>query len=117
MARVKGGYKTRRRRKKVLKLSKGYFGAKHKLFKVAQQQVFKSMQYAYRDRRQRKRDFRRLWITRINAAARLNDISYSRLMYGLKQADIQVNRKMLADLAVHDEQAFTDLVNKAKEQL
>src|SRR5699024_8411460 len=117
MTRVKGGYVTRRRRKKVLKLAKGYFGAKHKLFKVAQQQVFKSMQYAYRDRRQRKRDFRKLWITRINAAARLNGISYSRLMYGLKQADIQVNRKMLADLAVHDEQAFTELANKAKENL
>lgn len=117
MARVKGGYVTRRRRKKVLKLARGYFGAKHKLFKVAQQQVFKSMQYAYRDRRQRKRDFRKLWITRINAAARLNGISYSRLMYGLKQADVQVNRKMLADLAVHDEQAFSELASKAKENL
>lgn len=117
MARVKGGYVARRRRKKVLKLARGYFGAKHKLFKVAQQQVFKSMQYAYRDRRQRKRDFRKLWITRINAAARINGISYSRLMYGLKQADIQVNRKMLADLAVHDEQAFAELASKAKENL
>lgn len=117
MARVKGGYKTRRRRKKVLKLARGYFGAKHKLFKVAQQQVFKSMQYAYRDRRQRKRDFRKLWITRINAAARLNGISYSRLMYGLKQAEIQVNRKMLADLAVHDEKGFAELASKAKEKL
>lgn len=117
MARVKGGYVTRRRRKKVLKLARGYFGAKHKLFKVAQQQVFKSMQYAYRDRRQRKRDFRKLWITRINAAARLNGISYSRLMYGLKQADVQVNRKMLADLAVHDEHAFAELASKAKESL
>lgn len=117
MARVKGGYVTRRRRKKVLKLARGYFGAKHKLFKVAQQQVFKSLQYAYRDRRQRKRDFRRLWITRINAAARLNGLSYSRMMHGLKQADIQVNRKMLADLAVNDEKAFAELANKAKEKL
>lgn len=117
MARVKGGTVTRRRRKKVLKLARGYFGAKHKLFKVAQQQVFKSMQYAYRDRRQRKRDFRKLWITRINAGARLNGLSYSRLMYGLKQADVQVNRKMLADLAVHDEQAFAELASKAKENL
>ncbi|HET7627837.1 MAG TPA: 50S ribosomal protein L20 [Bacillales bacterium] len=117
MPRVKGGYVTRRRRKKVLKLARGYFGAKHKLFKVAQQQVFKSMQYAYRDRRQRKRDFRKLWIARINAAARNNGISYSRLMYGLKQADVQINRKMLADLAVHDEKAFAELANKAKEKL
>lgn len=115
MPRVKGGYVTRRRRKKVLKLAKGYYGAKHKLFKVAQQQVFKSLQYAYRDRRQRKRDFRRLWIARINAAARLNGLSYSRLMHGLKVAGIDVNRKMLADLAIHDEKAFTELASKAKE--
>jgi large subunit ribosomal protein L20 len=114
MPRVKGGYVTRRRRKKVLKLAKGYFGAKHKLFKVAQQQVFKSLQYAYRDRRVRKRDFRKLWIARINAAARLNGLSYSRLMHGLKQSGIDVNRKMLADLAINDEKAFTELVNKAK---
>lgn len=117
MARVKGGYATRRRRKKVLKLARGYFGAKHKLFKVAQQQVFKSMEYAYRDRRQRKRNFRKLWITRINAAARLNGLSYSRLMYGLKQANVQMDRKMLADLAVYDEQAFAEIANKAKENL
>lgn len=117
MPRVKGGYVTRRRRKKVLKLARGYFGAKHKLFKVAQQQVFKSMQYAYRDRRQRKRDFRKLWITRINAAARINGLSYSRMMYGLKQADVQINRKMLADLAVNDEKAFAELASKAKESL
>lgn len=117
MPRVKGGYVTRRRRKKVLKLARGYFGAKHKLFKVAQQQVFKSMQYAYRDRRQRKRDFRKLWITRINAAARINGLSYSRMMHGLKQADVQINRKMLADLAVNDEKAFAELASKAKESL
>ncbi|MCF6408727.1 50S ribosomal protein L20 [Pseudalkalibacillus salsuginis] len=117
MPRVKGGYVTRRRRKRVLKLAKGYFGAKHKLFKVAQQQVFKSLRYAYRDRRQKKRDFRKLWITRINAAARLNGISYSRMMHGLKQAGIDVNRKMLAELAINDEKAFSELANKAKDSL
>ncbi|NGP45007.1 50S ribosomal protein L20 [Bacillaceae bacterium SIJ1] len=117
MPRVKGGTVTRRRRKKQLKLAKGYFGAKHSLFKVANQQVMKSLQYAYRDRRQRKRDFRKLWIARINAAARMNGLSYSRMMYGLKQAGITMNRKMLADLAVHDEKGFADLAAKAKEQL
>ncbi len=117
MPRVKGGYVTRRRRKRVLKLAKGYFGAKHKLFKVAQQQVFKSLRYAYRDRRQKKRDFRKLWITRINAAARMNGISYSRMMHGLKQAGIDVNRKMLADLAINDEKAFAELASKAKDSL
>ncbi|WP_257346515.1 50S ribosomal protein L20 [Pseudalkalibacillus decolorationis] len=117
MPRVKGGYVTRRRRKRVLKLAKGYYGAKHKLFKVAQQQVFKSLRYAYRDRRQKKRDFRKLWITRINAAARINGISYSRLMHGLKQAGIDVNRKMLADLAVNDEKGFAELASKAKDSL
>ncbi|WP_028982753.1 50S ribosomal protein L20 [Sporolactobacillus terrae] len=114
MARVKGGYVTRRRRKRVLKLAKGYFGAKHKLFKVAQQQVFKSLTYAYRDRRQTKRNFRRLWIARINAAARLNGLSYSKLIYGLKEAGVEVNRKMLADLAVNDAAAFSTLAEKAK---
>src|SRR5690625_2516786 len=117
MARVKGGPVTRRRRKRVLKLAKGYYGSKHTLFKTAKQQVMKSGQYAYRDRRQRKREFRKLWITRINAAARLNDISYSQLMHGLKQAGVDINRKMLADLAVNDEQAFAELVNKAKSAL
>src|SRR5690625_712916 len=117
MARVKGGTVTRQRRKRVLKLAKGYYGSKHPLFKTAKQQVMKSGQYAYRDRRQRKREFRKLWITRINAAARLNDISYSQLMYGLKQAGININRKMLADLAVNDEKAFAELVNKAKAAL
>ncbi|SDH75294.1 MULTISPECIES: 50S ribosomal protein L20 [Alteribacillus] len=117
MPRVKGGYVTRRRRNKVLKLAKGYRGSKHSLFKTARQQVMKSLQYAYRDRRQRKRDFRKLWITRINAAARMNGLSYSRLMYGLKQADINVNRKMLADLAVNDEKGFTELAEKAKANL
>ena len=114
MARVKRGPIARRRRKRVLKLAKGYYGAKHSLFKTAKQQVMKSGQYAYRDRRQRKRDFRKLWITRINAAARLNDISYSQLMHGLRTAGIEVNRKMLADLAINDAQAFTALVDQAK---
>ena len=117
MPRVKGGTVTRARRKRVLKLAKGYYGAKHTLFKTAKQQVMKSGQYAYRDRRQRKRDFRKLWIARINAAARLNDISYSKLMHGLKLAGIDINRKMLADLAVNDEKAFAEIVNKAKAAL
>lgn len=117
MARVKGGYVTRQRRKKTLKLAKGYYGSKHTLYKTAKEQVMKSYSYAYRDRRQKKRDFRKLWIARINAAARLNDISYSRLMHGLKLAGIEINRKMLADLAVHDEKAFTELVNQAKAAL
>lgn len=114
MPRVKGGTVTRNRRKKVLKLAKGYYGSKHKLFKTAKQQVMKSGQYAYRDRKQRKREFRKLWIARINAAARLNDMSYSQLMHGLKVAGVDINRKMLADLAVHDADAFTALVNQAK---
>ncbi|HZG60778.1 MAG TPA: 50S ribosomal protein L20 [Anoxybacillus sp.] len=117
MPRVKGGTVTRRRRKKVLKLAKGYFGSKHRLYKVANQQVMKSLMYAYRDRRQKKRDFRKLWITRINAAARMNGLSYSRLMHGLKLAGVEVNRKMLADLAVNDAAAFAQLANIAKEQL
>lgn len=116
MPRVKGGTVTRRRRKKVLKLAKGYFGSKHTLYRTANQAVMKSGLYAYRDRRQKKRDFRKLWITRINAAARQNGLSYSRLMYGLKQAGIEVNRKMLADLAVNDAQAFAQLAEEAKKQ-
>ena len=117
MPRVKGGTVTRKRRKKVIKLAKGYYGAKHILFKVANQQVMKSGNYAFRDRRQKKRDFRKLWITRINAAARINGLSYSRLMHGLKLAGIEVNPKMLADLAVADEQAFAQLATAAKQQL
>ena len=117
MPRVKGGTVTRKRRKKVLKLAKGYFGSKHTLYKVANQQVMKSLMYAYRDRRQKKRDFRKLWITRINAAARMNGLSYSRLMHGLKLAGIEVNRKMLADLAIADAAAFTELANTAKKHL
>jgi large subunit ribosomal protein L20 len=117
MARVKGGFVARRRRKKILKLAKGYFGSKHRLFKTAQAQVMKSLLYAYRDRRQRKRDFRKLWIARINAAARLNGLSYSRLMHGLKLAGVQVNRKMLAELAVRDEKGFSQLAEVAKQKL
>ncbi|MDA8352046.1 MAG: 50S ribosomal protein L20 [Firmicutes bacterium] len=117
MARVKGGYVTRRRRKKVLKLARGYFGSKHTLFKTAKQQVMKSLTYAYRDRRQRKRDFRRLWISRINAAARMNGLSYNKMMHGLKQAGVEVNRKMLADLAVNDKKAFSELASLAKEKV
>ena len=117
MPRVKGGTVTRKRRKKVLKLAKGYFGSKHTLYKVANQQVMKSGNYAFRDRRQKKRDFRKLWITRINAAARMNGLSYSRLMHGLKLSGIEVNRIMLADLAVNDLNAFNQLADAAKAQL
>ncbi|GAB2570002.1 50S ribosomal protein L20 [Gracilibacillus alcaliphilus] len=117
MARVKGGTVTRKRRKRILKLAKGYYGSKHALFKTAKQQVMKSGQYAYRDRRQKKRDFRKLWIARINAAARLNDLSYSRFMHGLKLANVEVNRKMLADLAINDEKAFAQLAEQAKAAL
>lgn len=117
MARVKGGFVTRRRHKKILKLAKGYWGRKSTLFRVANQQVMKSLNYAYRDRRVRKRDFRRLWIARINAAARQHGLSYSRLVHGLKRANVQVNRKMLADLAVHEQQAFAELVSVAKQHL
>jgi large subunit ribosomal protein L20 len=116
MPRVKGGTVTRKRRKKIIKLAKGYYGSKHTLYKVANQQVMKSGNYAFRDRRQKKRDFRKLWITRINAAARINGLSYSRLMHGLKLAGIEVNRKMLADLAVTDAQAFAQLAEAAKQQ-
>lgn len=114
MARVKGGYTTRRRHKKILKLAKGYWGRKSKLFRPANEQVLKSLAYAYRDRRTRKRDFRRLWISRINAAARLHGLSYSRLMHGLKQAGVQVNRKMLAEMAVNNPTAFAEIVNVAR---
>jgi large subunit ribosomal protein L20 len=116
MPRVKGGTVTRKRRKKVLKLAKGYYGSKHTLYKVANQQVMKSLQYAFRDRRQKKRDFRKLWITRINAAARINGLSYSKLMHGLKLSGIEVNRKMLAELAISDANAFAELANAAKAQ-
>ncbi|MBO9607997.1 MAG: 50S ribosomal protein L20 [Paenibacillaceae bacterium] len=117
MARVKGGFTTRRRHKKILKLAKGYFGSKHRIFKTANAQVMKSLLYAYRDRRAKKRDFRKLWITRINAAARTNGLSYSKFMHGLKLAGIDVNRKMLADLAVSDAKAFSDLAVAAKQKM
>ncbi len=114
MARVKGGPVTRRRHKKILKLARGYRGAKSKLFRVANQQVMKSLYYTYVHRRLRKRDFRKLWIARINAAARLNGLSYSKFINGLKQAGVAMNRKMLAELAVNDQAAFTKLVDLAK---
>lgn len=115
MPRTKGGVVTRRRHKKVLKLAKGYWGRKSKVFRPANQAVMRSLSYAYRDRKVRKREFRKLWITRINAAARQNGISYSRLMAGLRKAGVDVNRKVLADLAVNDDQVFARLVAVAKE--
>ncbi len=114
MARVKGGMSTHKRHKRVLKLAKGYRGAKSKQFKTAKQAVMKSGVYAYVGRKQKKREFRRLWIARINAAARLNDISYSQLMHGLKLAGVDINRKMLAELAVNDAAAFASLADIAK---
>ena len=117
MARVKGAMMTRKRRKKVLKLAKGYWGAKSRHFKMAKQAVMKSGNYAFIGRKQRKRDFRRLWITRISAACRMNDINYSTFMNGLKKAGICLNRKMLAELAVSDAAAFTTLAEKAKAAL
>ena len=117
MARVKGALMTRKRRKKVLKLAKGYFGAKSKLFRTAKQAVMKSGQYAYVGRKQRKRDFRRLWITRISAGAQANGMNYSTFMNGLKKANVTLNRKMLAELAVSDAAAFAGLVEKAKAAL
>ena len=113
MARVKGAMMTRKRRNKVLKLAKGYFGSKHKLFKTAKNQVMKSGQYTYIGRKQKKRDFRRLWITRISAAAKMNGMNYSTFMNGLKKAGITMNRKMLAELAVNDAAAFTAIAEQA----
>jgi large subunit ribosomal protein L20 len=117
MARVKGAVRTRARHKKILKLAKGYFGAKSKLFRIANQAVMKSLVYAYRDRKAKKRDFRRLWIARINAAARINGLSYSRFINGLKKAGIGLNRKVLADMAVNDTTSFAQLAEKAKTSL
>ena len=117
MARVKGSLMTRKRRKKVLKLAKGYWGSKSRHFKMAKQAVMKSGNYAYIGRKQRKRDFRRLWITRISAACRMNDINYSTFMNGLKKAGVTLNRKMLSEIAIADEAAFTALVEKAKAAL
>ena len=114
MARVKRAVNALKKRRKVFRLSKGYFGAKSKQYRAAGEQVRRSLRYAYIGRKLRKRDFRKLWITRINAAARMNDISYSRLINGLKVAGITINRKMLADLAVNDAKAFADLAEKAK---
>ena len=114
MARVKGAMHTRKRRKKILKLAKGYRGAKSKLFKTANQAVMKSLVYAYRDRKQKKRDFRQLWIARINAAARMNGLSYSKFMNGLKKNGIEINRKMLSEIAISDPAAFAKLVEKVK---
>lgn len=117
MARVKGGTIHRARRKKVMKQAKGYFGSKHRLYKSAKEQVMHSGAYAYRDRRQKKRDFRKLWITRINAACRENEISYSKFMNGLKLAGVTVNRKMLAEVAIDNPETFTNLVSIAKSAL
>ena len=117
MPRVKRGFKARRRRNKVLKLAKGYRGARGKLFRSATEAVDRALNYAYRDRRVRKRDFRALWIARINAAARENGLSYSRLIFGLKQADVAIDRKVLAQLAVTDPSGFGSIVEKAKTQL
>ncbi len=114
MARVKGGVNAKKKHKKVLKQAKGYFGAKSKLFRPANQAVMKSLNYAYIGRKQRKRDFRKLWITRINAAARLNGMSYSKFIAGLKKANIDVNRKMLSEMAIHDAEGFAKLVEIAK---
>jgi large subunit ribosomal protein L20 len=112
--RVKSGPKTHRRHKKVISTTKGQRESKHRLFKRANEAMMKSYKYAYRDRRARKRDFRRLWITRINAAARQNDMSYSQFMHGLRQAGVELDRKVLADIAMHDETAFGQLVQTAK---
>ena len=117
MPRVKGGYTTRRRRKAVLKLAKGYYGSKHALYKTAHEQVMRSLAYAYRDRKARKRDFRKLWISRINAACQLNGMKYSRFINGLAQADVVINRKMLAEMAVNDPQGFAQLCEVAKKGL
>ena len=115
MTRVKGGTVSKTRRRKVLKAAKGYFGSKHRLYKTAQEQVFHSGVYAYRDRRANKRNFRKLWITRINAACRLNEISYSKFISGLNKAGVEVNRKMLSELAIDDAKGFAALVKIAKD--
>ncbi|MDF1764064.1 MAG: 50S ribosomal protein L20 [Oleibacter sp.] len=117
MARVKRGVVARRRHKKILKQAKGYYGARSRVFRVAKQAVIKAGQYAYRDRRQRKRQFRQLWIARINAGARTNGLSYSKFINGLKKATVEIDRKILADLAVNEKAAFAALVEKAKSSL
>ena len=115
MARVKNGVTTKARHKKVLKQAKGYFGSKHRLYKTAKEQLMHSGQYAFRDRKQKKRDFRKMWIARINAACRDNGISYSRFIEGLTKAGVEVNRKMLSEIAINDPKAFTELVKVAKD--
>ena len=115
MARVKNGAVTKARHKKVLKQAKGYFGSKHRLYKTAKEQLMHSGQYAFRDRKQKKRDFRKLWITRINAACRQNDISYSRFIEGLTKAGVEINRKMLSEIAINDPKMFSELVKTAKD--
>jgi len=115
--RVKRGFKARQRRKKVLKLAKGYRGGRSKLFRTAADAVDKALMYAYRDRRAKKRDFRKLWIARINAGARMNNLTYSRLIHGLKKANIELDRKVLAELAISDPAGFSQVVNLASEQL
>ncbi|MBE6160425.1 MAG: 50S ribosomal protein L20 [Lactobacillales bacterium] len=117
MTRVKGGTIHRARRKKIMKRAKGYFGSKHRLYRTAKEQVMHSLKYAYRDRRQKKRDFRKLWITRINAACRQNDISYSKFINGLSKAGVTINRKMLSEIAIDNPKAFTDLVELSKSAL
>ena len=117
MARVKRGFKARRRRNKVLKLAKGYRGARSKLFRSATEAVDRALNYAFRDRRVKKRDFRSLWIVRINAASRINGLSYSKFIFGLKKANVQIDRKVLADIAVFDKPAFVKIVEQAKASL
>lgn len=117
MPRAKRGFKARRRRNRVLKLASGYFGAKSKLFRPAHQAVMKSLTYAYRDRRAKKRDFRKLWIARINAGTRMNGLSYSRFINGLKHANVEINRKMLSEMAIHDPASFSQLCELAKANL
>lgn len=117
MARIKGGLNAKKRHKRILKLAKGYRGARSKQYRIAKQSVMRALTSSYAGRKQRKRDFRKLWITRINAAARLNGLSYSRFMYGLKQAGVDMNRKMLADLAVNDAEGFKTLAELAKSKI
>ena len=117
MARVKRAVSAHKKRRKIMKLAKGFYGSKHKLYRIANQSVIKALSSAYVGRKLKKRDYRKLWIARINAAARMNDISYSRLINGLKLAGVDINRKMLAEIAIHDEAAFTQIVNVAKAKL
>lgn len=117
MPRVKGSVATRARRKKVLKLAKGYFGSKHALYRTAHEQVMHSLKYSYIDRKKLKREMRKLWIARINAAARMNDLSYSQLMHGLKLANVDINRKMLSEIAIHDANGFKNICDTAKKAL